>query len=347
MYSIDVSKQPSFFSHQSKARNARLACRPLKCCSHSRRKDSDFEQFLLDSQERIIKATELLDGSRTFLRDPWQREGDAPNPGHGITAVLEGGDLLEKAAVNVSIVQGTLSAERAKAMSSRGRGIDPEGGQSYSAAALSLVYHPAHPLVPTLRADVRRFQVGDEAWYGGGCDLTPAYLFEDDGVEFHTFWSDLCGRHQEDLYAQYKKWCDQYFYLPNWKEHRGIGGIFFDDLEAEPSSFDVEQFVRDVAGGILPSWQPIAVRRRTQSFTQQQRQWQLHRRGAYVCFNTLYDRGFRFGLNGGRIESLMVSFPPLVAWNYKVVPEENSRENALLQVLKQPRDWVTDTKNDH
>ncbi|KAK9908426.1 hypothetical protein WJX75_007683 [Coccomyxa subellipsoidea] len=223
-----------------------------------------------------------------------------------MTAVLEGGDLLEKAAVNVSIVQGTLTAERAKAMSSRGRGIDPDGGQAYSAAALSLVYHPAHPFVPTLRADVRRFQVGD----------------------------------QDTLYAKYKEWCDSYFYLPAWKEHRGIGGIFFDDLAAEQSSFDVEQFVHDVAGGILPSWQPIAERRRTEIFSEQQRQWQLQRRGAYVCFNTLYDRGFRFGLNGGRIESLLVSFPPLVAWNYKVVPKEGSQEDALLHVLRQPRDWV-------
>ncbi|EIE21621.1 Coproporphyrinogen III oxidase, partial [Coccomyxa subellipsoidea C-169] len=282
------------------------------------------------------------DGGTTFLHDPWQREGDAFNPGHGITAVLEGGDLLEKAAVNVSIVQGTLTAERAKAMSSRGRGIDPDGGQAYSAAALSLVYHPAHPFVPTLRADVRCFKVGDQVWFGGGCDLTPAYLFEGDAAEFHRFWKGLYGLHasaQASLYPEYKKWCDSYFYLPAWKEHRGIGGIFFDDLTTEQSSFDVEHFVRDVAGGLLPSWQPIAERRRTEKFSQQQRQWQLQRRGAYVCFNTLYDRGFRFGLNGGRIESLMVSFPPLVAWNYKVVPQEGSQEEALVQVLRNPRDW--------
>ncbi|DBB05047.1 TPA: hypothetical protein ACH3X3_010315 [Trebouxia sp. C0006] len=300
----------------------------------------DFHQLLLKTQQRIIQEAESLESSsQTFLIDKW---ATAPSR-TGITAVMQDGCLLEKGAVNISLVQGKLTSERAMAMSSRGRGIHHAGGQSYSAAALSLVFHPANPFVPTLRADVRLFQVEGQAWYGGGCDLTPAYLFEDDARQFHSFWKATCDKHHTDLYSKYKAWCDDYFYIPARQEHRGIGGIFFDDLEATDAPFDVSQFVKDVAEGILSSWRDIATKRQAMPFSDDQRQWQLLRRGRYLEFNLLYDRGVKFGLSGGRLESIMVSAPPLIAWRYNVVPEAGSAEAKLVAVLQKPVDWATPT----
>ncbi|KAL0025409.1 hypothetical protein WJX79_006082 [Trebouxia sp. C0005] len=300
----------------------------------------DFDQLLLNTQQRIIQEAESLESSgQTFLIDKW---ATAPTRS-GITAVIQDGCLLEKGAVNISLVQGKLTPERAMAMSSRGRGIDHAGGQSYSAAALSLVFHPANPFVPTLRADVRLFQVEGQAWYGGGCDLTPAYLFEEDARHFHSFWKATCDKHHTDLYTKYKAWCDDYFYIPARQEHRGIGGIFFDDLEAKDAAFDVSQFVEDVAEGILSSWRDIATKRQAMPFSHEQRQWQLLRRGRYLEFNLLYDRGVKFGLSGGRLESIMVSAPPLIAWRYNVVPEAGSAEAKLVAVLQKPVEWASHT----
>ncbi|KXZ44310.1 hypothetical protein GPECTOR_69g403 [Gonium pectorale] len=268
-------------------------------------------------------------------------EGNVRARGYGITCVLEDGQVLEKAAANISVVRGTLSAQRAAAMSSRGRGsIDPKGGQPYAAAAMSLVFHSAHPLIPTLRADVRLFQVGDEAWYGGGCDLTPSYLDEADTQQFHRYWKDACDKYKPELYGELKDWCDRYFYIPARKEHRGVGGLFFDDMSSGEAGFDVEAFVRDVGDGILPSWLPIVERHRDQPFTEAQRNWQLLRRGRYIEFNLLYDRGIKFGLDGGRIESIMVSAPPLIAWKYNVTPQPGSAEEEVMRVLQQPRAWA-------
>lgn len=301
-----------------------------------------FEGFLLDTQRAIISAAEALDGSGArFVHDRWDRPSGSGNGGYGITSVLEDGDVLEKAAVNVSIISGVLSPERAKMMSSRGRaGVDPDGGQSYAAAATSLVFHSAHPMIPTLRADVRLFEVDGRQWYGGGCDLTPFYLIEDDVREFHAFWKTACDGHDTTLYPQFKEWTDRYFYIPARKEHRGVGGLFFDDLDVAEESYDVEAFVRDVGAGILPSWEPIVQRRRGDAFTPAQRDWQLLRRGRYLEFNLLYDRGVKFGLDGGRMESIMVSAPPLIRWKYNVVPEPGSPEAELVEVLQTPREWV-------
>ena len=309
---------------------------------------SEFEDYILETHNQIIGGAEALEeGRKSFVHDKWQR--DAPTSGYGITSVLEGGNLLEKGAVNVSVIEGVLSPERAQAMSSRGRaGIDPSGGQPYSAAALSLVFHSAHPFLPTLRADVRLFEVDGQKWYGGGCDLTPFYIVEEDVVAFHSYWKSVCDAHEPTLYPEFKAWCDQYFYIPARRECRGIGGIFFDDLDAENGStgdgkqrsFDVEAFVKDVGRGILPSWEPIARKQGRKGYTEKNREWQLIRRGRYLEFNLLYDRGVRFGLKGGRIESIMVSAPPLVAWKYNVVPEPGSEEQKLVDALRNPRDWV-------
>jgi coproporphyrinogen III oxidase len=297
-----------------------------------------FEHYILELQKKIIADAEALDGSgQRFIHDRWER----PSGGYGITSVLEGGTILEKAAANISIISGVLTPERAKMMSSRGRHcVDPAGGQPYSAAAMSLVFHSAHPCIPTLRADVRLFEVEGRQWYGGGCDLTPFYLNETDAREFHQYWKSVCDKYDHKLYPQFKEWCDRYFYIPARKEHRGVGGLFFDDLDAATEKYDLEAFVRDVGDGIIPSWAPIVERNRGLPFTPAQRDWQLLRRGRYLEFNLLYDRGVKFGLDGGRIESIMVSAPPLIAWKYNVQPEPGSEEEKLIKVLAEPREWV-------
>jgi coproporphyrinogen III oxidase len=367
-----------------------------------------FEAFIVNAQDRILREAEQLDGSgRVFLRDRWER-GPGQGSGYGVTAVLEGGDLLEKAAANITVIRGKLSPQRAAAMSGRGREqIDPRGGQAYGAAALSLVFHPRSAHVPTLRADVRLFQVfgaaeeGGESssapplsWYGGGCDLTPALLYEEDARDFHAHWRAVCAMQGgggeggnsssnstsvvgQQLYDELKPWCDRYFYVTSRREHRGVGGIFYDDLErassapagAQPQNgeqqqqqppagplgaplscaaarrgaFDPAAFSRDVLANVLPSWIAIAERRRSTPVAESERQWQLVRRGRYLEFNLLDDRGVRFGLadGSGRVESIMVSAPPLVAWQYNVVPPEGSREAATLELLRgAPRAWV-------
>jgi len=197
---------------------------------------------------------------------------------------------------------------------------------------------------------------GSRGWFGGGADLTPSYLFEQDARDFHTFYKTICDKYSNTLYEESKAACDKYFYIPARKEHRGTGGIFFDDLESfqinkgdqtenmgDPEEADTDavfSFVRDVAEGFMPSYLPIANLRRTLAYGEAERQWQLLRRGRYLEFNLLYDRGVRFGLDGGRIESIMVSAPPLVAWKYNVVPEQGSREAELLKVLQKPQSWT-------
>ncbi|KAL3689130.1 hypothetical protein R1sor_015439 [Riccia sorocarpa] len=339
-----------------------------------------FEAFLLRMQESICTTAAEADGSgKAFCEDRWQRSED-PSSGYGITRVLEGGNLLEKAAANVSIVRGQLSEARAKAgvindsylfalfcstfsqsenvlggvctkqaMTGRGRAV--ESGTNYFAGALSLVFHTRHPFVPTFRSDIRYFEVeGGGGWFGGGADLTPSYLFEEDAKFFHGYYKAVCDRYDPVLYEQSKAACDAYFYIPARREHRGIGGIFFDDLEnfqqQEDSGLEacrsmVFSFVKDVAEGFMPSFLPIAERRRCMAYGEREREWQLLRRGRYLEFNLLYDRGVKFGLDGGRFESIMVSAPPLIAWRYNVVPELNSLEAELLEVLKTPRHWTS------
>eukprot|EP00752_Nemacystus_decipiens_P008039 g7184.t1 len=304
-----------------------------------------FAKFLLETQAAICREAEASDGRASFCTDRWEREG--ASKGFGITRVLEGGELLEKAACSVSVIHGVLTPERAQAMSSRGRAnIDSAGGQAYSAAAMSLVFHTASPLVPTFRADVRYLEVGGEGWFGGGADLTPYYLNDGDVEEFHRFYKDICDRYDAKAYPRFKKWADDYFFIPMREEHRGVGGIFFDDVERigddeTGQEKDVESFVREVALGFMPSFLPLAERRGREPFSEKQRQWQLMRRGRYLEFNLLYDRGVKFGLSGGRVESIMVSAPPLVSWAYNHVPEAGSEEDRLLQILRKPREWVS------
>ena len=346
---------PSTRNHHTQTR--RLPTRALPSASSESSPtgvDLDgFEDFLLRTQSELCAALERVDGSgAAFCNDQWTR-GSAAD-GYGITRVLEGGYVFEKAAANVSIIRGTLTAERARAMSSRGRAeIDPNGGQPYEACALSLVFHPRSPMVPTFRADVRRFRAGGKAWYGGGADLTPYYLFDDDAEEFHGKYKATCdtydtAKDKSEVYAACKKWCDEYFYIPARKEHRGVGGVFFDDLENDAACDalggarvnDAEAFTRAIADEWLDSYLPIVERRRDLAYDEAQERWHHQRRGRYIEFNLLYDRGVRFGLDGGRIEAIMVSAPPRVRWDYNVEPKEGSEERRLVEVLRTPKTWA-------
>ncbi|GAB5358518.1 hypothetical protein AAMO2058_000465200 [Amorphochlora amoebiformis] len=292
-------------------------------------------------QGELIDELEALDGSgKKFIDSPWTRESTGSGGGYGRTRVLEGGRVFEKAAAGVTVISGALSPERAAAMSARGRPATP--GAIYHAAALSLVFHPESPLVPTFRADVRMFALeGDEdtgAWFGGGADLTPSYLDTQDAQEFHQFWKKTCDRHDADYYTTFKKECDEYFYLPARNEHRGIGGIFFDDMEGTPETL---AFVTDVADSWMDSYRDIVIRHRNQEYTKEQKDWQLLRRGRYAEFNMIWDRGVRFGLlSGGDIDRIMVSAPPVVRWAYNATPVPGSKEEEIMEVLRSPRAWA-------
>ncbi|KAG7343011.1 coproporphyrinogen III oxidase [Nitzschia inconspicua] len=319
----------------------------------------DFVNFLQDKQTEIIETVERMDGSGSkFTTDKW---GLFDNTNHnatsgGITRVIQGGNVVEKGACSLTLIRrGVLSAERAAAIRSRQDDDSPiRAGDAYSAAALSIVFHTRSPLIPTFRSDVRIFLVESNnskeriAFFGGGADLTPYYLFDEDITFFHTVYRDLCQdsqtKHPNDAalfsYPSLKRLCDDYFYLPARSEHRGTGGIFFDDLPAFAPG--VVDFVRNVANAWMPSWLPIVTKRRETAFTDKQKQWQLLRRGRYLEFNLLYDRGVKFGLAmaNPRVEGVMVSAPPVIAFEYNHKIEPDSDEDRMMQVLKIPREWV-------
>eukprot|EP00808_Paulinella_micropora_P025030 g69283.t1 len=301
----------------------------------------EFSAFVLKLQQEIIAQLEEVDKTVKFQRDPWQRES-----GFGLTAVVQGGEFLEKGAVSTTITTGKLSKERAESISARNKDFVLAVGSPFYAAALSLVLHSRSPNVPTFRSDVRYFEVGNKTgWFGGGADLTPYYLFDEDAIFFHKLYQGLVDtKGGSGTYAKFKKWCDDYFYLPARQEHRGIGGIFFDDLSSTNRSPHVDAAMAltiAVAQNFMPSYLPIVKKRRHLPYTEEQRHWQLLRRGRYIEFNLLYDRGVKFGLvPGGRIEAVMVSCPPLVAWDYNHVPTAGSEEARLMDILKKPCEWA-------
>ena len=278
-------------------------------------------------QGEICQALERVDGSGRFREDLWTRGGG----GGGSTRVLEGGAVFEKAGVNTSAVFGELSETFARKLGGEGR--------EFFAAGISLVLHPANPMVPTVHANFRFITHGPKAWFGGGTDLTPYYLFEEDAVHFHRTLKDVCDRHDPRYYGRFKQACDDYFYLKHRGECRGIGGLFFEDIGG-----DLEKefgFVQDCGRAFLPSYLPTVERRKALGFTPAQRHWQEIRRGRYVEFNLLYDRGTAFGLEtGGRTESILMSLPPRVRWAYDFQPSPGSDEARLVEVLRSPRTWV-------
>jgi coproporphyrinogen III oxidase len=313
----------------------------LWCASHASalsRDASSFASFLSEQQALIVAEIEALDGGATFCADAWERDDGSS----GLTRVIAGGDVVEKGCVSCSYVRGVLTPERAAAMSARGRGgVDPGGGQRFVASALSLVLHARSPNVPTLRGDARRFVVLDEdgapaaAWFGGGCDLTPCRLYDADAAAFHAYWRDAVEAVAPGGYAAMKAACDTYFYLPLRREHRGVGGIFFDDRAGDGA----EALARATIAGMIASWRPIVEKRRSERYGDDDRAWQLERRGRYLEFNLLNDRGVKFGLSPDAIERIMVSAPPLISWTYRKEPA-NDDQARLLEVLREPRDWV-------
>jgi coproporphyrinogen III oxidase len=277
-------------------------------------------------QADICAALERADDAARFGTDAWER----PGGGGGVTRVLQDGALLEKAGVNVSNVHGALAPEEARRLGGDGPG--------FAAAGLSIVVHPRSPLVPTAHMNVRFLRRGAAAWIGGGADLTPYYLFEDDVRHFHGVLRRVCERHGQS-YAAHKKAADDYFFLRHRGEHRGVGGLFFDGLSGDLDA--ALAFARDVAGTFLDAYLPIVLRRRDLPYGEPERAWQEIRRGRYVEFNLVYDRGTVFGLEtSGRIESILMSLPPRVRWPYDVRPAPGSREAALLEVLRAPREWA-------
>jgi coproporphyrinogen III oxidase len=281
-------------------------------------------------QERICTALEELDGDGRFREDLWER----PGGGGGRTRVLTEGRLWEKAGVNFSAVFGQLPEAFAEQL--------PGQGRDFTATGISLVLHPRNPFVPTVHANFRFLTKGDRAWFGGGADLTPYYPYREDVIHFHRVWKTVCQRHPPPVdYDRFKRWCDEYFYLPHRGEARGVGGIFFDYLEGDWEKLFA--FVRDAGNAFLEAYLPIARRRQHEPYGERERAFQLFRRGRYVEFNLLYDRGTLFGLKtSGRTESILMSLPPLVRWPYDYHPEPGSREAALYDYL-QPRDWAAET----
>ena len=293
--------------------------------------------YLLELQNRICSALASTDGGKGFLEDDWERSAG----GGGRSRVLEGGRLFEKAGVNFSHVFGDGLPPSATA-------ARPElAGRGFQALGVSLVIHPENPYVPTSHANVRFFIAEKEGaepvwWFGGGFDLTPYYGFEEDVIHWHRTAREACRPFGEEVYPRFKQWCDDYFFLKHRNEPRGVGGLFFDDLNAWgfERSF---AFMQAVGNAYLPAYLPIVEKRKENRWGEKERSFQLYRRGRYVEFNLVYDRGTLFGLqSGGRTESILMSLPPLVSWRYDWQPEAGTPERELYERFLVRRNWLDD-----
>ena len=303
-----------------------------------------FYNYIETLQNTITTQLEAVDGKATFKEDLWQR----PEGGGGRTRVIENGAVFEKGGVNISAVHGVLP----KSMQNYFKVNEVD----FFACGLSLVLHPVNPMVPTVHANWRYFEMYPtnppeghapnkiiDQWFGGGQDLTPYYLFEEDAKHFHQVCKTACDKHHPEFYPKYKKQCDEYFYNTHRNEARGIGGLFFDYCKASEnmSMKDWYNFVTEVGDSFLQAYIPIVEKRRDLPYTTQQRNWQEIRRGRYVEFNLVHDKGTLFGLNtNGRIESILMSLPPKVQWVYNHKPEFGSDEEKLLEVLQNPKEWL-------
>ncbi len=304
--------------------------------------------FFRRLQDDVVAALERADGQK-FREDEWQR----PGGGGGRSRVLADGALFEKAGVNFSDVHGELRPEMAGSL--------PGDGLRFRATGVSLVLHPRNPRIPTMHANVRHLERGSASWFGGGTDLTPYYVVPEDAGHFHRTLRDVCVQFDAGFYPRFKRWCDDYFFLPHRGEPRGVGGIFFDYLGAgaeatakqprdpalaAPAAVEGDgerlfAFVQALGAAIMPAYLPIVERRREEPWGERERRWQLLRRGRYVEFNLIYDRGTLFGLKtDGRIESILMSLPPEVRWEYGFAPEPGSPEAASLADICARRDWI-------
>jgi coproporphyrinogen III oxidase len=291
-------------------------------------------RYFGELQDTITRGLTELDPAADLREDRWQHSpGEGTGAGGGITRILGEGAVFEKGGVNLSEVSGELGSRLAGRLE-----VEP---QAFYATGVSLVLHPSSPMVPTVHMNVRYLELsgGGGAWFGGGADLTPYYLFDEDAVHFHRAWKEVCDRHDVADHTRFKKACDDYFRIPHRNEGRGVGGVFFDYLKDDLES--VFGLVRDVGDAFLEAYAPIVRRRVDEPWGEPEKRWQLVRRGRYVEFNLVYDRGTLFGLEtGGRIESILMSLPPAVRWVYDHRPEEGSPEARLVEVLRRPRDWV-------
>ena len=293
------------------------------------------EQYLKGLQRSICEELSAIDGAGSFEMESWDR----PEGGGGISRVLAEGDVFEKGGVNFSYVEG------GKMPGSATQHRPELAGRSFKAMGVSLVMHPKNPYAPTSHANVRCFVAEKEGeapvwWMGGGFDLTPYYGQEEDVIHWHQTAKNACAPFGDDVHAKYKKWCDDYFYLPHRAEPRGVGGLFYDDLNewGFEKSFD---FMQSVGDSFLKAYVPIVLNNKDRDYGERERQWQLYRRGRYVEFNLVFDRGTLFGLqSNGRTEAILMSLPPLVRWDYGVIPEPGTPEAELLDYYLKPKDWV-------
>lgn len=309
-----------------------------------------FERMIREAQDEVCAAIEAVDGVGKFKEDVWSR----PGGGGGISRVLQDGGVWEKAGVNVSVVYGMMPPEAYRAAKGEpgahgGDSSVKAGPVPFFAAGISSVLHPKNPFAPTLHFNYRYFETDApkdapgaprQWWFGGGTDLTPAYIFEEDVKHFHMIQKQACDKFEPSFYPRFKKWCDDYFFIKHRGERRGLGGIFFDDL----NDYDQEMllgFSTECTKSVVPAYIPIIERRKDSPFTEQHKAWQQLRRGRYVEFNLVYDRGTTFGLKtGGRIESILVSLPLTARWEYDHQPEEGSEEWKLLDACINPKEWI-------
>jgi len=296
-----------------------------------------FYKYIEQLQDKITSKLEEVDGLAKFHEDLWER----PEGGGGRTRAIENGAVFEKGGVNISAVHGELP----KAMQAFFQVAD----SNFFACGLSLVLQPKNPMAPTVHANWRYFEMYDkqghliDSWFGGGQDLTPYYLFEEDAIHFHQICKIACDKHNPNFYPDFKKKCDTYFYNAHRKEGRGVGGLFFDYCKAT-KTMSLEgwfRFVSEIGNSFLEAYIPIIEKRKNQNFTKENRTWQEIRRGRYVEFNLVHDKGTLFGLKtNGRIESILMSLPPTVQWKYNHHPEVGSDEEKLMSVLKNPKEWI-------
>ncbi|RZJ72034.1 oxygen-dependent coproporphyrinogen oxidase [Flavobacterium sp.] len=296
-----------------------------------------FFGYIQNLQDQITAKLEHIDGVAKFREDNWKR----PEGGGGRTRILENGQVFEKGGVNISAVHGKLPESMQKMFN--------VGEVDFFACGLSLVMHPKSPMVPTVHANWRYFEMYDsdgnviDSWFGGGQDLTPYYLFDEDAIHFHQTCKNACEKHDPEFYQKYKKQCDDYFWNAHRHEARGIGGLFFDYLKTTEnrSMQDWFDFVSDVGNSFLESYVPIVEKRKDLPYDENHRNWQEIRRGRYVEFNLVHDKGTLFGLKtNGRIESILMSLPPHVQWVYDHHPNAGSQEEKLVNVLQNPKDWI-------
>jgi coproporphyrinogen III oxidase len=296
------------------------------------------EKMLREAQISITSAIEEIDGQGKFQEDSWVRK----TGGGGRSRVLTGGSVWEKAGVNLSVVHGTMPVSALKAATERGvkRGEGEQVPFFACGLSCSCVMHPRNPHCPTMHFNYRYLETDDTSWFGGGTDITPCYIDEEDMKHFHGTYKAVCDRHDPNYYKKFKAWADQYFFIPHRGERRGLGGIFFDDLnDRDPS--EIFEFCKDAVNQVVPSYGPIIEKHKNDRFTAAQKQWQQLRRGRYVEFNLVNDRGTTFGLKtGGRTESILMSLPETASWLYDHHPEPGTAEAEFLDAAKTPREWA-------